>query len=173
LAPALVLTFLYTAPKIDWKLFVRLRKLAIGKTMYLASVWTYVTVLLPILISEQPPSLTIALFVAEKFFFLLALCMLFDWRDQKQDQQQSIRSMATLLPPNQLRLLFQLSLYVSIGLSLFSSSIGTALTNSLPAIATLLLLPFAWKSSSDYLYYGLLDGLMGVSGCLYFCQKML
>lgn len=173
LFPALLLTFLYTAPKIERWPFILLRKMAVGKTIYLATVWTYVTAVLPVLLTKQQLNLQVIIFIAGKFFFLLALCMLFDWRDQLQDKQQAIRSLATLLSAQQLRFYLRLSLYVSLFFSLMAPSVGEACINSLPVLTTLILVPFAWKSSSDYLYYGLLDGLMGVSGLLYFCQKML
>jgi hypothetical protein len=50
LAFAAGVTFLYTAPKLPQPLFRRLKKIAIGKTIFLAFVWTYVTTVLPILV---------------------------------------------------------------------------------------------------------------------------
>src|SRR5258706_8832961 len=47
-------TFLYSAPQIPGKYFRMLRKVALGKTIFLAFVWMYVTTILPIIISEQP-----------------------------------------------------------------------------------------------------------------------
>ena len=46
-----VMTFLYSAPKIPHKYFRLLRKIALGKTIFLALVWTHVTTILPIIIS--------------------------------------------------------------------------------------------------------------------------
>ena len=46
--------FLYTAPKIPHPLFRSLRKIAVGKTLFLAMVWMFVTTILPIEIAEQP-----------------------------------------------------------------------------------------------------------------------
>ena len=48
--PSAILTFLYSAPKIPHPLFQLLKKIAIGKTIFLAAIWTYVTAALPALI---------------------------------------------------------------------------------------------------------------------------
>jgi hypothetical protein len=43
---AAILTFLYSAPKISFPPFQWLKKIAIGKTIFLAMTWTYVTAVL-------------------------------------------------------------------------------------------------------------------------------
>jgi hypothetical protein len=48
-----IITFLYSAPKIPHPYFRALRKVAIGKTIFLAMVWMYVTTILPIVISQH------------------------------------------------------------------------------------------------------------------------
>jgi len=48
------LTFLYSAPKIPHRSFHVLRKIAIGKTIFLSFVWMYVTTLMPVLLHEGP-----------------------------------------------------------------------------------------------------------------------
>ena len=47
-----LLTFLYSAPKLPQTFFKALKKIAIGKTIFLAFVWMYVTSLLPVLFPE-------------------------------------------------------------------------------------------------------------------------
>jgi len=44
-------TFLYTAPKIPIKYFRVLRKIALGKTIFLSMVWMYVTTILPVILN--------------------------------------------------------------------------------------------------------------------------
>src|SRR5882724_6327018 len=53
LALSAIITFLYSAPKIPQKYFRALRKIAIGKTIFLAFVWMYATTILPIIISGK------------------------------------------------------------------------------------------------------------------------
>src|ERR1700751_2251823 len=50
LALSAVITFLYSAPKVPHPWFHALRRVAIGKTIFLSLVWTYVTVALPVII---------------------------------------------------------------------------------------------------------------------------
>jgi hypothetical protein len=54
LALSAVPTFLYTAPKIPHKHFRLLRKIALGKTIFLAAVWMYVTTILPLAVHNTP-----------------------------------------------------------------------------------------------------------------------
>src|SRR5215813_8742206 len=48
-----IITFLYSAPKIPHPWFRSLRKIAIGKTIFLTLVWTYVTAILPVIIAND------------------------------------------------------------------------------------------------------------------------
>ena len=50
---AVLLTFLYSAPKIERPPFHFLRKIAVGKTIFLAFVWMYVTTFLPFCFSDR------------------------------------------------------------------------------------------------------------------------
>ena len=76
------------------KPFHLLRKVAIGKTIYLSFVWMYVTSLLPILLDGR---ITVAgiLFCCSRFFLIYAICILFDYRDRENDKREGIRSMIT------------------------------------------------------------------------------
>ena len=70
-----VITFLYSAPKIPHPVFRSLRKVALGKTIFLAFVWMNVTTLLPLIISGQSWTTHFTLFVIGRFF--LYLCHLY------------------------------------------------------------------------------------------------
>jgi hypothetical protein len=80
------ITFLYSAPKIPHPLFRALRKVALGKTIFLAIVWMNVTSLLPILISGQSWRADFTIFVISRFFLIYAICILFDYRDREDDK---------------------------------------------------------------------------------------
>ncbi|HEX7844729.1 MAG TPA: hypothetical protein VF476_02950, partial [Chitinophagaceae bacterium] len=56
-------TFLYSAPKIPHPYFRLLRRVAVGKTIFLAFVWMYVTTILPIIVSGKPWNNSFSLFI--------------------------------------------------------------------------------------------------------------
>src|ERR1700748_3831632 len=88
---AAFLTFLYSAPKLPYRPFRALRRIAVGKTLFLAFVWVYVTTVLPLLIADAHWSGSFVLFTAGRFFFIYALCIVFDLRDREDDRTQGIR----------------------------------------------------------------------------------
>ena len=100
------ITFLYSAPKIPHPYFRMLRKIALGKTIFLALVWMYVTTMLPLLISEQPWKTSFTLFSISRFFLIYAICILFDYRDRDYDKTIGIRSLITWLSEKGITLLF-------------------------------------------------------------------
>src|SRR5690606_20360776 len=110
LSGAALLTFLYSAPKLPQRAFVWLRKIAVGKTLFLTFVWMYVTTLLPALISEVLVTWSTASLALHRFFLIYAICILFDFRDVEADKQQGIRSLITFLPEKQLFRVYYLSL---------------------------------------------------------------
>jgi 4-hydroxybenzoate polyprenyltransferase len=163
-------TFLYSAPKIPLKIFVRLRRIAIGKTIFLAFVWMYVTTLLPLLISGEPWQTGFTWLACSRFFLVYAICILFDYRDREDDKAVGIRSMITWLSERGINILFALSIL------LFAIFTGILYTSGFTAtVIFLLLIPgvlvaalynYAKRNFSDYLYYFVLDGLMMLSGLL-------
>jgi len=167
--PSAILTFLYSAPKISLPFFQLLKKVAIGKTIFLALIWAYVTAALPVLI-EDAFSTKACLFFIAQFFFIYAICILFDFRDREDDKADGIRSMITYFNEKGINILFYISVGVFITLSLFLRRTGIAWTNILllliPAFVLMSLYKYAKRNFSDYLYYFILDGLMMLSALL-------
>lgn len=164
------ITFLYSAPKIPHPWLRALRKIAIGKTIFLAMVWMYVTTLLPLLISEQVWRTDFTLFAAGRFFLIYAICILFDYRDREYDRSIGIRSLITWLSEKAIAWLFSLSLLLFAAFSLWllafdysPLAVGILL---LPGLITAALYRYATRHFSDLLYYFLLDGLMALSALL-------
>ncbi len=161
---AVFLTFLYSAPKIPHRHFNLLSRIAIGKTIYLAFVWTYVTGILPLILSEKVVTLPDILFNIYRYFFIYAICILFDYRDRENDRDDCIRSLITYLSDRGISRLFYGSLAVSLISLLGWQWLGgwtfeiVLLLPSLPVLAYLY--PIARENFSDYIYYFLLDGLM-------------
>jgi 4-hydroxybenzoate polyprenyltransferase len=165
------LTFLYSAPKIPMKPFHLLRKMAIGKTIYLSFVWMYVTSLLPILLDGR---ITVAgiLFCCSRFFLIYAICVLFDYRDRENDKREGIRSMITYFDEQGVDRLFHVSLLIffitTIALLGYGFPVSIVPFLLLPGVIVWLLLKPAKRNFSDYLYYFVLDGLMMFSGLFTF-----
>jgi 4-hydroxybenzoate polyprenyltransferase len=158
--------FLYTAPNLPWKIFRFLQSIAIGKTVYLAMVWTIVTTMLPMWISGMEPPELFWWFLGHRFFLLLAICILFDQRDFHPDQKKGVRSMATMTNGDTLGWIFHISMVLSgtMGLGIQYSLINPWL------IPVLLLLPqFSKKPTQKHdAYYSLfLDGMMAFTALLH------
>jgi len=170
MALAAFLTFLYTAPKLPFEPLNGLKKIAYGKTFYLALVWTYVTCILPLVTLEPVWKPEATGFILHRFFLIYANCILFDLRDRDADIREGIRSLITWLNEKGIRFLFTLSILLSL-LSVFwpnriSSGWAATATLCLPAVLLAALYSYFRKNQSDYLYYGLLDGLLILSSVL-------
>jgi 1,4-dihydroxy-2-naphthoate octaprenyltransferase len=163
-------TFLYSAPKIPLKIFIGLRRIAIGKTIFLAFVWMYVTTLLPLLISGAPWQSGFTWLACSRFFLIYAICILFDYRDREDDKLNGIRSMITWLGEKGINNLFALSiiLFAFFTVALYSSGFTATILYLMliPGVIVAALYNYAKRNFSDYLYYFVLDGLMMLSGLL-------
>jgi 4-hydroxybenzoate polyprenyltransferase len=165
-----LVTFLYSAPKIPQKIFIGLRKIAVGKTIFLAFVWTYVTTLLPQLISDKSASASFYLFAAGRFFFIYSICILFDCRDREDDKANGIKSMITWFNEKGIAILFAISILLFIIstflLLYYHFSVFQVVILLIPGIAVAGIYRLAKRNFSDYLYYFVLDGLMMLSAVL-------
>jgi len=163
-------TFLYTAPKIPHKYFRLLRKIALGKTIFLAMVWMYVTTVLPVEISGSDRAGDFYLFIVSRFFLIYAICILFDRRDREEDKAKGIRSLITFLEERGIKILFIASLLVfavaTISLWFYQYNMLTIFILLIPGIITAALYNYSWNNLSDILYYFTLDGLMALSSVL-------
>lgn len=169
LGGAVLLTFLYSAPKLPPP-FRWLQKIAIGKTIFLSFVWMYVTTLLPVAMDGHHWDLPTLLFCVSRFFLVYAICILFDYRDRSYDKQQGIRSMITYFSDRGIDGLFYGSLLIfaasTLGLFYFHFSAVLLAVLLLPGLIVWRLYPYGKKNFSDYLYYFVLDGLMMLSSLI-------
>jgi 4-hydroxybenzoate polyprenyltransferase len=173
LAMSAVLTFLYSAPMINHPLTVRLRSIAIGKTIFLAFAWMHVTTLLPLLIADAL-SLQHILFAVNRLFFLYAICIAFDRRDVEKDRQAGIKSLITHLSLKAVDRLFWFSLLVSFITMIWLwkwLAVIDIVCLLLPILLMGLLYDRSKSTKSDYFYYFLLDGLMALSAPLLILAK--
>lgn len=161
------ITFLYSAPKIPHPLFRALRKVALGKTIFLSLVWTYVTTLLPIIIADAPWRNDFTLFIGHRFFLIYSICILFDYRDREDDKVDGVHSLITYMNIRDVKRLFIFSLLALATCTLLLYhydysilSIGILL---LPGIIVATLYRHALTNFTDLFYYVVLDGLMAFS----------
>jgi 4-hydroxybenzoate polyprenyltransferase len=169
-------TFLYSAPKLPQDHFKYLKEIAIGKTLFLAFVWMFVTTLLPIFVENEKLTTQSILFAGSRFFLIYAICIIFDYRDREDDKKDGIRSLVTYLNEKGINYLFAANIIsfalCTLALLQFQYSylrIGIIL---IPGILVAFLYNYSKKNYSDYLYYFILDGLMMLSGLLLFIFKI-
>ena len=170
LLPAVVATFLYSAPKIPHPLFRALLKVAIGKTIFLAFIWMYVTTVLPVIVSGAVWKTEHGLFAASRFFFIYCIAILFDYRDRADDKATGIRSLITWLSEKNITRLFVFSLLVFTMLTLLLYQYGFNATPIIfllvPGVILAAIYNHARRNFSDLLYYVVLDGLIALSAVL-------
>jgi 4-hydroxybenzoate polyprenyltransferase len=162
-----MITFLYSAPKLPHRHFKMLRKMALGKTIFLAFVWMYVTTILPVIISGNDWNTSYVLFAISRFFQIYAICILFDWRDREDDKADGIRSLITYLDEKGILYLFTFSIIIfgiCTGLLYrYDYKIPDIVILLIPGIITAALYKYAKRNFSDTFYYFILDGLMAFS----------
>ena len=138
IVPGAMLTFLYSAPKLPVKASSILKRIAIGKTIYLSFVWTYVTTVLPLLIDGNDWEIADLLFVLTRFFLIYAICIIFDFRDREEDRREGIRSMITYFNERRIDFIFHLSLLIffvaAASLLLYDSAILTVAIMAFPGL---------------------------------------
>jgi 4-hydroxybenzoate polyprenyltransferase len=165
-----IATFLYSAPKIPHPVFRSLRKVALGKTIFLAVVWMFVTTVLPLLVSDASWRTDFTLFATSRFFLVYAICILFDYRDREYDRSIGIRSLITWLNEKGIFYLYVFSLLVfgvtTLLLLKFGWNYQTVALCIIPGLVLSFVYRYATKNFSDTLYYFYLDGLMALSALL-------
>lgn len=167
---AMFLTFLYSAPKVPHPAFAWLRKIAIGKTIFLSFVWTYVTTLLPALVAGQAANADVLYLTGHRFFLIYAICILFDYRDREADRKEGIRSLITYFDDNNLDKLYYGSvLFSALFALLLAPAVPIFVLCSLiaPVAITSMIKRYSQEHTSDYVYYFYLDGLMMLSALLH------
>jgi 4-hydroxybenzoate polyprenyltransferase len=170
LSGAAVLTFLYSAPKLSFGPFAGLRRIAVGKTIFLSFVWMYVTTFLPIAIDGHHWNMIAFLFCSSRFFLIYAICIIFDYRDRDYDRKEGIRTLITYFNERGINNLFALSLIAfaisTTGLYFYDFSALVVAILLVPGVIVMALYNTSKKNFSDYLYYFVLDGMMAFSSLL-------
>lgn len=163
LAGAALLSTLYTAPKIPLPITRFLQKKAYGKTIFLTLAWTYITAVLPLLLTDTPFEWPHILFCVNRFYLIYPICILFDLRDRASDRKEGIKSMITEFSLPAIDVIYWGSLVVYFATSLallFYFPIPVVLAFGVPGL--ILAFWYAWfkKQAADWVYNFALDGLM-------------
>jgi hypothetical protein len=173
--PAILLTFLYSAPKLPFPFFQSTGKLIVAKTLLLSIVWTYVTTVLPFIIYGGTWQQSYTGFSLYRFTFITAVCILFDVRDKDYDVEAGIQNMVTWFPLKIVKTIFWIMIVLNIAtigmIFLYNTSRISLLTMLIPTIVLTILFNPALKTNNDYLFYFVLDGLMALSAIL-FCFQL-
>lgn len=162
--------FLYSAPNLSFKPFIWLRRVALGKTLYLATVWTTITGILPIWVQHQNfNDQQLLLFVANRFFLVYAICILFDNRDLQADRIKGVKTITSFFSNKYIQAIYYCSLIASILIAVGINLDGKHLEESIYLIIAPLigLLLYQKSTQSHGLFYDFgLDGLMMMAAIL-------
>lgn len=165
--PAFI-TMIYTAPKLP--ALNKLKSLAVGKTFLLAFTWAYVTIILPLWIYASTWEKEYTMFFISRFSLIYLICLLFDFRDRKDDMEQGLTTLPSRISIKGLRIVFYsiLALFFISTLILLNTGfeLSEVLIMLIPGIILLMIFPFATRNFDDYLYYFILDGLMMLSALM-------
>ena len=164
LSPLLILSVAYFLP------FVKLRKNTWFKLLTLAIVWTTVTAVVPVLLTDTDPlSKNNILHFFVRFAFLISICIPFDIRDMDVDKAENIFTLSQKLGENKTRwialgfmLIYILLICGEYFLEMFSMKIFVALM--LTAIVNAIIVFRSSSKRSEYFYTALLDGTMILQG---------
>jgi len=167
----LLFTVLYSSPKIKFEKFTFFKRFGTAKTIYLAAIWTLVTVSLPLSAMDINTGNAGMLFFANRFFLIYAICILFDLKDKEYDMQRGIKSIITILDEKKIELLFFICLILffisSLVFYIFRDSGLIVLTLITPGSLLLFLFQRSKETKSDYWFSFVLDGVMMLSPVLY------
>ncbi|MFN7118132.1 MAG: hypothetical protein ACK4TA_15135 [Saprospiraceae bacterium] len=143
----------------------RLRDINFLKNVLIAGVWTWITVVLPVLELQMPVNQGVVLMGVGRFCFIFALSLAFDVRDVNLDQQSQVRTIPVAIGILKTKIIaFALIAITFICVSInwlsvfynFNDWLGISIT----LIITYYLIANAAPEKPDFYYAGLLDGTM-------------
>ncbi len=162
-----LLTLLYSMPLWPFSFTKALQKIGLFKTILLASTWAYVTTILPSTHLLNTHLFPILLLLAQRFFFMLLLCILFDLRDISVDKLHGLHSLATDMGYKKmdtvLVLVFVFYLFTTLLFCWQYADINQAISFIITAAIFWLVYRFSLKKRGYVFYYFVVDGLMFVS----------
>ena len=140
------------------------------KTTYLTLVWVFITAALPVLVSDSVWDYGNTLFAINRLFLVFPICVLFDYRDRKEDMLEGIKNISTVLSERGLDYVFSTCMILNFLSAFLLHNILQnwfyTLANITPSVLLILTYRISKTSKSDLWYYFYLDGLMMLSGLI-------
>lgn len=172
LSPVALITLFYSVPVLGFNHRVfRLREIPYLKIFLIAFVWSYSTIILPVIKAHMKVSLDgVGWMMIERFLFIFAITLPFDLRDKDADIQEGLKTIPVLLKQDWVWKMAYLALFLSLIVSLAHYSISgkpwlsAALLCS--ACITFFFLHNKWLRKLPYYHYGILDGTMILQGLI-------
>ncbi len=139
---------------------LRLRDIHFVKIFLIAIVWSYVTVLLPILEFSLSWNSQLIGILVERGLFIFAITLPFDLRDSALDKALDVQTIPSLIGTSQtLRVAYlTLGIWLVICLNIYPFSILCAL--GISAISTAFFIYLSPHQKQDYFFTALIDGTM-------------
>lgn len=145
-----------------------LREIPFSKAFIVSITWILVTVGLPIIYSDHGFDLNLVFFVIGRFLFILALAVLFDYRDRSIDDQ-SMRTMPQIFGKMGSLWLVSIMVTCSVIFEIWSGIV--TVYSTLPVGLCALVLTFlAPNNKSDFFYSFYVDGLLLLPALFLFAQ---
>lgn len=173
LSPLLFLSQAYFLPSIN------LRKNPWVKLLTLVIVWTMVTAVVPMLLSNSGTiTKNELLHIAVRFCFMMAICIPFDIRDLLIDAADNVSTIPRLMGENKTRWFAAISMLVYIILIISEFSIGMFRAQLfyallLSAIINVVIVFMSNSKRSEYFYVAGIDGTMILQGVVLLLAKSL
>lgn len=144
-----------------------IRHIPFAKTLYIAAIWACATCTLPLLTPAQSlPSRLVGLLTAERFLFILALCIVFDIRDMEVDRQSSVTTLPVHfgIPATKRVAMVTIGVFIASAMARLSfiapAADGELLALSVSALVTVAVLYRAEASSSELYYLFTVDSMI-------------
>ncbi len=166
---AAILTFLYAVPLLPFAIVKPARKAGLLKTILLAFTWAFITVYMPYVQTGLHSTNQLLPLLANRFLFMLMLCIIFDERDTAIDKIRGLHSLTTIIPAKAVQVLMAVVFTAYILLLFYSSNFYSAAQTTallLAGIAALTAYYFSLRKQNYFFYYFLVDGLMLFSAVL-------
>jgi 4-hydroxybenzoate polyprenyltransferase len=170
LVPLAILSILYVTPFIPFKgKMISLRKIPFTKIFIIALVWTLVTVMLPYVNEHgfsQLNNTNLKLTLLTRFLFVFAITLPFDIRDIKFDNNQSLKTIPSIIGIRPTVIISELLLVSYLGVKCWQYFILHQLTaNQLIAlvssiVVTMLIISFSFKKRPELYYSAIVEASM-------------
>jgi len=168
--PVSILSFLYSLPRIIRTPGNILKTLVYFKTLYLAVIWTFVTVALPLIIHRISPRPGQLIFMSNRFFLIFLVSILFEYRERNSGIPRNRDNFIGRMNEAGFDSLFYLLSLLFLITAGFGFQGPFSFTGPVSAVLPLILLLSTYSKSkstrSDYWFYLFVDGMLMMQGIL-------